>query len=79
MNASTNTSVADFLTIQADKVQGNYGNITFLVFNATLGAIIVDPSVTDVSVLSPAIGDFFDQDMFSIPQACAYPISGTRG
>ncbi len=78
MNASINSSVADFLTIAADKVQGNYGNITLLVLNATLGVIVVDPSVTDVSVLSPAIGDFFAQDVFSIPQACAYPISGTR-
>lgn len=76
MNASLNTSVADYLTIAAHQSYGNYGNMTVLLFNATLGAIVLDPSLTNVSVLSPAIGDLFGEDVFSIPQACAYPISG---
>lgn len=79
MNASVNTSVADFLTIAADQVHGNYGNLTLVLLNATLGVIVIDPSITDLSVLSPAIGDLFDEDVFSIPQACAYPISGQYG
>lgn len=76
MNASVNTSVADFIQIAADQAYGNYGNMTLLLFNATLGAVVIDPSITNVSVLSPAIGDLFAEDVFSIPQACAYPISG---
>lgn len=76
MNASDNTSVAEFLTIAADQAKDNNGNLTLLLFNATLGAIIIDPSITDISVLSPAIGNLFADDVFSIPQACAYPISG---
>ena len=76
MNASVNTSVAEFLTIAADQAKGNNGNLTLLLFNATLGAIVIDPSITDISVLSPAIGNLFADDVFSIPQACAYPISG---
>ena len=78
MNASVNASVADFLTIAADQAIGSYGNLTFLMFNATLGVIVLDPSITDISVLTPVIGAYFDQDIFSIPQACAYPISGMR-
>lgn len=79
MNTSVNTTVADFLTIAAHQAQGNYGNLTLLWFNATLGAIVIDPSITDVSILSPAIGGLFAEDVFSIPQACAYPISGQYG
>lgn len=78
MNSSVNTSIADFLNIAADQAQGNYGNMTLLFFNATLGVIVIDPSITEVSVLSPAIGNVFAEDIFSIPQACAYPISGMR-
>ena len=78
MNASVNASVAESLTIAADQAYGNYGNLTLLWFNATLGAIVIDPSTTNVSVLSPAFGDLFAPDVFSIPQACAYPISGMR-
>ena len=76
MISSTNNSVADFLTLAAHQQHGSFGNLTLLTFNATLGAIILDPSVTNVSVLSPAIGDLFAEDVFSIPQACAFPISG---
>ena len=75
MNVS-NTSVADYLTVAAHQAHGNYGNITLLMFNATLGVIVLDPSATDVSVLSPAIGSLFAENVFSIPQACAFPISG---
>ena len=78
MNASTNTSVADYLTVAASQAHGNFGNLTLLVFNATLGVIALDPSITNVSILSPAIGDLFSEDVFSIPQECAYPISGMR-
>ena len=78
MNASINTSVAEYLTVAANQAHGNLGNLTLLVFNATLGVIALDPSITDVSILSPAIGDLFSEDVFSIPQACAYPISGMR-
>lgn len=78
MNASVNTSVAEFLTIAADQAYGNYGNLTLILLNATLGVIIIDPSITNISVLSPAIGDLFAEDVFSIPQACAYPISGMK-
>ena len=78
MNSSVNTSVANFLTIKANQEHGNFGNLTFLPFNAALGVIVINPNVTNVSVLSPAIGDLFAEDIFSIPQACAYPISGTR-
>lgn len=78
MNASLITSVADYLTIAAHQSYGNYGNMTVLLFNATLGAIVLDPSLTNVSVLGPAIGDLFGDDVFSIPQACAYPISGMK-
>ncbi|CAD6584530.1 MAG: hypothetical protein ASARMPRED_001787 [Alectoria sarmentosa] len=79
MNASVNASVAESLTIAADQAYGNYGNLTLLWFNATLGVIVIDPSTTNVSVLSPAFGDLFAPDVFSIPQACAYPISGQYG
>ena len=86
MNASVNTSaaapgnasVAEFLTMAAHQAHGNYGNLTLLWFNATVGAIFIDPSITNVSVLNPAIGDLFAPDIFSVPQACAYPISGMR-
>ena len=76
MNVSVNASVADFLTIAADQAHNNYGNLTLILLNATLGVIVIDPSITDISVLSPAIGDLFAEDVFSIPQACTYPISG---
>ena len=78
MNASLNTSVADFLMTAADQVHGNYGNMTLVSLNSTLGAIIIDPDVTNVSVLNPVIGNLFAENIFSIPQACAYPISGKR-
>ena len=77
MNASFNTSVANFVRAVADQAPGTYENMTLLSFNATLGFIAIDPRVTNVDVLSPAIGHFFAEDIFSIPQACAYPISGT--
>ena len=77
MNASVNTSVANFLRAAADLAHGKYENMTLIPFNATLGFIAIDPSVTKVEVLSPAIGDLFAERVFSIPQACAYPISGT--
>ena len=32
----------------------------------------------NVSVISPAVGDLFAKDVFSISQACAYPMSGER-
>ena len=76
MNASVNISVAEYLQIAADQAHGNNGNMTLVLFNATLGAIVLDPSLTKVPVISPAIGDLFGEDVFSIPQACAYPISG---
>ena len=79
MNASINNSVADYLTIAAHQAHGNYGNLTLLLDNATRGVIVIDPSVTNVSILSPAIGELFADNVFSIPQACAYPISGKRG
>ena len=76
MNASVNTSVANFVKVAANQAQNNYGNMTVVLFNATLGVIAIDPSVTKVEILSPAIGDLFAEGVFSIPQACAYPISG---
>ena len=78
MNASLNTSVADFLMTAADQAYGNYGNMTLVWLNSTLGAIIIDPVVTNIGVINPAIGDLFAENIFSIPQACAYPISGNR-
>ena len=75
MNASLNTSVADFLRKAADY---NYGNMTLVLLDSTLGAIIIDPDFTNVGVLKPAIGSLFAENIFSIPQACAYPISGKR-
>ena len=78
MNASLNTSVADFLKTAADQVHGNYGNMTLVWLNSTLGAIIIDPDVTNIGVINPAVGDLFAENIFSIPQACAFPISGNR-
>ena len=78
MNASVNATVAEILQEAADQAHGNFGNLTLLLFNATLGVIPLDPSVTNIGVLSPAIGDLFSEDVFSIPQACAFPISGMR-
>ena len=78
MNASTKTSVADYLTVATDQAHGNYGDLTLLLLNATLGLIVIDPSITDVSVVSPAFGDHFADDVLNIPRACAYPISGRR-
>ena len=78
MNASINSTIADYLTVAANQAHGNNGNLTLLVFNATLGVITLDPSITNVSILRPAIGDLFSEDVFSIPQACTYPISGMR-
>ena len=75
MDASLNTSVADFLRKAADY---NYGNMTLVLLDPTLGAIIIDPDLTNVGVLKPAIGSLFAENIFSIPQACAYPISGKR-
>ena len=69
MNASVNTSVADFLAIAADQAKGIYGILTLLWFNAALGAIVIDPNITDVSVLSPAIRGLFADDIFSTPRA----------
>lgn len=40
------------------------------------GLIVIDHSITDDSIPSPAIRGLFAQNIFSIPQACAYPISG---
>ena len=78
MNSSLNASVADFLMTAANQVHGNYGNMTLVWLNSTLGAVIIDPVDTDIGVLNPAIGDLFAENIFSIPQACAYPISGKR-
>ena len=78
MDVSLNTSVADFVMTAADQVHGNYGNMTLVWLNSTLGALIIDPDVTNIGVLNPAIGDLFAENIFSIPQACAYPISGKR-
>ena len=78
MNTSVNTSVADYLAVAANHAHGNYGNLTLLMFNATLGVLAIDPSITNISILSPAIGDLFSEDIFSVPQACTYPISGMR-
>ena len=77
MNASVNISVANFVQVAANQAQNNHENMTLLWFNATLGVIPINPSVTKVEVLRPAIGDLFAEGVFSIPQACAYPISGT--
>ena len=77
MNASVNASVANFVKVAADQAQGNHVNMTLIWLNETLGVIAIDPSVTKVDVLRPAIGDLFAEEIFSIPQACAYPISGT--
>ena len=78
MNDSVNTSVANFVRAALDQAHGNHENMTPIPFNPTLGFIAIDPSVTKVEVLSPAIGHFFAEGVFSIPQACAYPISGTE-
>ena len=78
MNASLNASVADFLMTAAKQVYGNYGNMTLVWLNSTLGAVFIDPVDTDIGVLNPVIGDLFAEKIFSIPQACAYPISGKR-
>ena len=79
MNASVNTTVANFVRAAVDQAHGKYDNLTLIPFNATLGFIAIDPSATRVDILSPAIGDLFAEGVFSIPQACAYPISGTGG
>ena len=76
MNASVNTSVANFVRAAADQAHGNFQNMTLISFNATLGFIAIDPSDTKLEILSPAIGGLFAEGVFSIPQACAYPISG---
>lgn len=78
MNASIKPNVADYLTVAADQAHGNYGNLTLKLLNATLGVVVVYPSTTNVSIISPAVGDLFARDVFNISQACAYPMSGER-
>ena len=77
MNDSVNTSVANFVRAALDQAHGNYETMIPIPFNSTLGFIAIDPSVTNVKILSPAIGQLFSEGVFSIPQTCAYPISGT--
>ena len=46
MNASIKTNVADYLTVAADQAHGNYGNLTLLLLYATLGVVVIYPSIT---------------------------------
>ena len=78
MNASIKPNVADYLTVAADQAHGIYGNLTLLLLNATLGVVVIYPSITNVSIISPAVGDLFARDVFNISQACAYPMIGKR-
>ena len=81
MNASldaTNPSVADFPIVAADPASSNHGNLTLLLCNASPGVIVIDPSFTSVSIASPAVRNLFAENITSIPQACACPMSGVR-
>ena len=80
MNASSKTSVADYLTVAADQAHGNYGKLISLIIECDARRNSHRPKVIKRSViLAQHLVIFFPANVrFSIPQACAYPMSGRR-
>jgi len=59
MNTST---VAEFLSKAADQASGDYGDLTYIWFNATLEVLTIDPTITHMtSSLVPFSGSFCPQ------------------
>ena len=77
MNESANASLAEILQGAANQANHTYGNLSLVIFNATLAAIVVDPGAVDFDTIAPVVGEFFAEGVFTVPQQCIYPISGT--
>jgi len=80
MNASAVASVAESLSLVAEQDDGDYGDLTYILFNATLGVLIIDPTITNIDVLSSSVlGDLLSRKNFVVGQLCTFPISGAYG
>ena len=77
MNESANASLAEILQGAANQANHTYGNLSLVIFNATLAALVVDPGAVDFDAIAPVVGEFFAEGVFTVPQVCIYPISGT--
>ena len=79
MDNGVNSSVVEFLEQAVNEYHNNVGNFTFLHFNKSFGVIAIDPNIMLLPILEPSIGYMFSSEVFSVPQACVYPISGSYG
>ena len=77
MNESANASLAELLQGAVNQANHNYGGLNLVALNATLAALVVDPGAVDLSAIAQVTGEFFAEGVFSVPQVCVYPISGT--
>ena len=77
MNESANASVAELLQEAAHQANHTYANLSLVISNATLAALLLHPGVVKFDGIAPVVGEFFAEGMFTVPQECIYPISGT--
>ena len=70
MNASANATVAELLSKAAKESYQNYGNLTYLGFNATLAVLTIDPKLTDITTFDKSIDVLFSPEFFSVQQYC---------
>lgn len=76
MNESANASLAELLQEAANQANHSYGNLSLVVFNATLAALLVRSGAVNFDAVAPVVGEFFAEGAFTVPQQCIYPISG---
>ena len=76
MNESANASLADLLQEAANQANHTYGNLSLVIFNATLAALLVHSGAANFDAVAPVVGKFFAEGTFTVPQQCIYPISG---
>ena len=76
MNESANASLAELLQEAANQANHTYGNLSLVIFNATLAALLVHSGAVNFDAVAPVVGEFFAEGVFTVPQQCIYPISG---
>ena len=79
MKSSANATLVE-LIIQAmdqaaEQPHSQFGDMGLVQLEPTFGFLPVNPSLSNTSILAPAIGQFFLEPTFALPQVRAYAIS----
>ena len=56
----------------AEQPHSQFGDMNLVQLEHTFGFLAVNPSLTNTSILASAIGQFFSETTFTLPQVCAY-------